>query len=64
MTHALMCNENILDLSYPSKTGTCGCQRPEGTGSQRGERKGRRVLKGQRRWQGGGKDNLAELKTS
>lgn len=52
VTHALMWDENSLNLSYPSESGTCGFQNQEGTGfPKRGRGSEEKGMKG---WGGGG----------
>lgn len=47
VTHGLMWDGNILNLSYPSGQGTCGFQKSDGTGSlKRGKGSERKVSKG------------------
>jgi hypothetical protein len=57
-----MWDENILDLSCPSKTGTCGCQRHVVSGSLMLAEEVRSV-EGWRRWWGGDRD-ITKLLTS
>lgn len=56
-TRGLMWDENTVNLSHPSETGTCGFQKHQGTGSlKRGEGKREKVLKGWARWGMRGQD--------